>query len=65
LVDELHFPAVFKYFDPLLVWHIRGTSGEATVVRKYTSFGIKSGIGIYAKKRGRCTKLSWAIDAGD
>ena len=38
LVNEFHFPAVFKCFDPLLVWHVRGTSGEATVARKYTSF---------------------------
>src|SRR6266478_8675701 len=38
LVDEFYFPAVFKCFDPLLVWHVRSTSGEATVARKYTSF---------------------------
>jgi hypothetical protein len=28
LVDEFHFPPVFKRFDPLLAG-IRGTSGEA------------------------------------
>src|SRR5712671_259289 len=38
LVNEFHFPAVFKCFDPLLVWHVRSTSGEATVARKYMSF---------------------------
>src|SRR6266481_8504255 len=30
LVDEFHFSAVFKWFYPLLVWHVRGTSDEAT-----------------------------------
>ena len=28
LVDELHFSAVFKCFDPLFVWHFRISSGK-------------------------------------
>src|SRR6266853_4545224 len=36
LVDEFHFSAVFKCFDPFFVWHVRGSSGEATVGRKWS-----------------------------
>jgi hypothetical protein len=28
LVDEFHSPAVFKFLDPLFVWHLRSPSGE-------------------------------------
>jgi hypothetical protein len=31
LVDEFHFSAVFKRFDPLFVWHFRIFSGEISV----------------------------------
>src|SRR5450631_2288134 len=39
LVDEFHFSAVFKCFDPLFVWHFRISSGEIGVCREYTLFG--------------------------
>src|SRR6267143_6235005 len=39
LVDEFHFSAVFKGFDPLFVWHVRISSGEIRVCREYTLFG--------------------------
>ena len=29
LVDEFHLPAVFKFLDPLFVWHVCSPSGEA------------------------------------
>jgi len=28
LVDEFHLPAVFKFLDPLFVWHVCSPSGE-------------------------------------
>src|ERR1700720_4019924 len=31
LVDEFHFSAVCKCFDPLFVWHFRISSGEINV----------------------------------
>jgi hypothetical protein len=38
LVDEFHFSAVFKCFDPLFVWHFcYPYSGEISVCREYTS----------------------------
>src|SRR6266849_10663559 len=42
LVDEFHFPAVFKFLDPLFVWHVRSSSGEVSVCRKYTLFGARN-----------------------
>jgi hypothetical protein len=34
LVDEFHFSAVFKCFDPLFVWHCRISSGEIGVLSR-------------------------------
>jgi hypothetical protein len=36
LVDEFHLPAVFKFLDPLFVWHVPRFSGkvQATVSRR-------------------------------
>ncbi|OLB31539.1 MAG: hypothetical protein DMG41_35665 [Acidobacteria bacterium] len=31
LLDEFHSPAVFKFPDPLFVWHVRSSSGEVRV----------------------------------
>jgi hypothetical protein len=31
LVAELHFPAVFQFLDPLVIWHFRFSSCEITV----------------------------------
>src|ERR1700687_5372670 len=42
LVDELHVSAVCKCFDPLFVWHVRSSSGEVSVCRKYTLFGARN-----------------------
>jgi hypothetical protein len=42
LVDEFHLSAVFKCFDPLLVWHFRISSGEIRVCREYTLFGARN-----------------------
>src|ERR1700737_1226868 len=42
LVDEFHFSAVFKCFDPLFVWHFRISSGEIRVCGEYTLFGARN-----------------------
>ncbi len=43
LVDEFHFSAVFKCFDPLFVWHFcYPYSGKISVCREYTSFGARN-----------------------
>jgi hypothetical protein len=42
LVDEFHYSAVFKCFDPLFVWHFRISSGEIRVCREYTLFGARN-----------------------
>jgi hypothetical protein len=42
LVDEFHFSAVFKCFDPLFVWHFRISSAEIRVCREYTLFGPRN-----------------------
>jgi hypothetical protein len=31
ILDEFHFSAAFKCFDPLFVWHFRISSGEISV----------------------------------
>jgi hypothetical protein len=31
LISEFHFFAVFKCFDPLVVWHSRLSSGEISI----------------------------------
>src|SRR3984893_14099621 len=35
LVDEFHLSAVFKFLDPLFVWHFRPSSAEISVCREY------------------------------
>src|ERR1700730_13284741 len=42
LVDEFHFSAVFKCFDPLFVWHFRISSCEIRVCREYTLFRARN-----------------------
>src|SRR5271165_753933 len=41
LVDEFHFSSVFKFLDPLFIWHVRSSSGEVSVCRKCTLFAAK------------------------
>src|ERR1700738_47810 len=43
LVDEFHFSAVFKCFDPLFVWHFRiSLQARSGVYREYTWFGARN-----------------------
>ena len=35
LVDEFHLPAVFKFLDPLFVWHFRISSAEIMYVADF------------------------------
>jgi hypothetical protein len=42
LVDEFHHSAVCKCFDPLLVWHFRGSLGEVCVYGEHILFGYRS-----------------------
>jgi hypothetical protein len=39
LIEEFHFSAVFKCFDPLFVWHFRITSGEVSICQDSTLVG--------------------------
>src|SRR5882724_1675198 len=42
LVDEFHFPAVFKRFDPLLVWHVRRKDPFKRSVSRYHAGTLNS-----------------------
>jgi hypothetical protein len=69
LVDEFHFSAVFKCFDPLFVWHVRISSGEIRVCHEYTLFGARNRgwgmkshlLGIWHSNRARRTALAASL----
>ncbi len=62
LVDEFHFSAVIKCFDPLFVWHFRISSGKDQSTREYTLFGARNLGWGDAKSPSRDSGIRWCTE---